>query len=121
MWRSQSPPNTTPPAVASAAVLDGDAVRCVHRTLPERTSSARNCPRFPSDIGCLVFLRLTGPVPPPPSVRDTGPKVAVSQFRFIGMNSAFARGSNAIARQLLKPAVLGQKSSDLPTSGILPG
>ena len=25
MWRSQSPPNTSPPAVVSAAVLDGDA------------------------------------------------------------------------------------------------
>src|SRR5688500_14798869 len=85
MWRSQSPPNTTPPAVASAAVFDGEAVRCVQRTLPERTSIARNCPRFPSDIGCRVFLRRTGPVPPPPTVRDVGPKVAVSQFRFIGM------------------------------------
>ena len=85
MWRSQSPPNTTPPAVASAAVFDGDAVRCVHNTFPDRTSSARNWPRYPSDIGCLVFLRRTGPVPPPPSVRAVGPNVATSQFRFIGI------------------------------------
>ena len=50
-----------------------------------------------------------------------GPNVAISQFRLSGMYSAFVCGLNAIARQLLNPAVLGQMSSSTPICGIFPG
>src|SRR6185295_5402225 len=64
MLRSQSPPNTRPPAVASAAVLLGDAVRCRHNVLPVFTSIAWNSPSDPPERGCLRSLRCTGPTPP---------------------------------------------------------
>ena len=70
----------------------------------------------------VVALRCTGPVPPRPiSFSGPRPKIAFSQFRFIGMYSALVCGLNAIARQLLNPAVLGHMSICTPISGILPG
>ena len=60
-------------------------------------------------------------MPPPPARFSVGPNVAFSQLRLSGKYIAFVCGLNAIARQLLNPAVLGHQSTSLPTSGTMPG
>ncbi len=123
MFRSQSPANTSLPAVVSAAVLIGEGVRWRHLISPLGTSMARSSPRSPSESGCSVLMRRTGPVPPPPPPRtwSTGPNVASSQLSVMGTYRARVWGLYAIARQLLKPEVLGHMSISTPSSGIMPG